>query len=292
MHDPASIPPAEVRVDAALVRALLAEQHPDLAGEAVALAAEGWDNVMFRVGDGLAARLPRRQLGADLLAVEARWLPPLAERLGVPVPAPVRAGGPGCGYPWAWSIVPWHVGETADAHPLRPHGVRDFGRALRALHAPAPADAPVNPFRGVPLAARPDPLPALGALHAGAVPRPLQRVWRRALAAAPPGPPTWTHGDLHARNVLGAPDGGLVAVIDWGDLGAGDPAVDLSALWTVIHPADHTVFCSTYGPVDGPLLDRARGWALVFGTIFAGLDQDQDPDAVALGRRTLARLQG
>lgn len=290
MDDPASIPPAEARVDVALVRALLTAQHPDLAGEPVELAAEGWDNVMFRVGDTLAARLPRRALGAELLASETRWLPELAPRLTVPVPAPLRAGVPGCGYPWPWAIVPWHAGETADRHPLRPQGVRDLGRAMRSLHTPAPPDAPVNPFRGIPLAERPDPLPALTALHDGAVPRPLQRVWRRALAAGPPGPLAWTHGDLHARNVLGAPDGSLVAIIDWGDVGAGDPAVDLSALWTVLHPADHTAFCSTYGPVDGPLLDRARGWALVFGTIFAGLAED--PDAVALGRRTLARLQG
>lgn len=284
------IPPAEVAIDAELIGALLHEQHPDLAGLPLALAAEGWDNAMWRLGPELAVRIPRRSLGATLLAVEHRWLPELAGRLPVPVPAPVRVGGPGAGYPWSWGVVPWHRGEIAEARALGAAGVRALGAALHALHVAAPAPAPRNPFRGIPLAAREDPLPALQALHDGAAPRALTRVWRRALAAEAPGPPVWIHGDLHARNLLVAPGGGLAAVLDWGDLGAGDPAVDLSVMWTVLEPADHGTFCAGYGPVDGPLLARARGWALVFGVVFAGLAGD--PGAVALGRRTLARLQG
>ena len=38
------MPAAEVDVDEPLVRALLAEQHPDLADRTVAVVANGWDN--------------------------------------------------------------------------------------------------------------------------------------------------------------------------------------------------------------------------------------------------------
>jgi aminoglycoside phosphotransferase (APT) family kinase protein len=187
-------------------------------------------------------------------------------------------------------VVPWYVGETAEARAVRVTGVRALGRALHALHVPAPSEAPRNPHRGPPLAAREDPLPALQALHDSGLPGALARTWHRALEADAPGLPVWIHGDLHPRNLLVAPDGGLAAILDWGDLGAGDPAVDLSLLWTVLDPADHGVFCAGYGSVEGPLLARARGWALVFGAIFAGLTGD--PGAVAIGRRTLTRLQG
>jgi aminoglycoside phosphotransferase (APT) family kinase protein len=81
------MPAAEFEVTADLVRRLLAAQHPDLAGLPVEPLASGWDNVLFRLGDDLVARLPRRTLGAAILVNEQRWLPVLAPRLPLPVPA-------------------------------------------------------------------------------------------------------------------------------------------------------------------------------------------------------------
>ena len=50
-------PAAEVDVDAALVTALLEEQHPDLAALPVPLVANGWDDAIFRIGTELADSL-------------------------------------------------------------------------------------------------------------------------------------------------------------------------------------------------------------------------------------------
>jgi aminoglycoside phosphotransferase (APT) family kinase protein len=97
-------PGAEHSVDTALVRSLLTAQHADLADLPLRQFASGWDNVIYRLGDAYSVRLPRRQLGADLVAHEQRWLPQLAPRLPLPVPVPVRTGEPGLGYPWHWSI--------------------------------------------------------------------------------------------------------------------------------------------------------------------------------------------
>jgi aminoglycoside phosphotransferase (APT) family kinase protein len=66
------MPAAEVDVTADLVRRLLAGQHPDLAHLPVEFLANGWDNVMFRVGEELAVRMPRRALGARILVHEQR----------------------------------------------------------------------------------------------------------------------------------------------------------------------------------------------------------------------------
>ncbi|MCW3041199.1 MAG: serine/threonine protein kinase [Solirubrobacterales bacterium] len=284
------VPPAEIAVDEDLVRGLLRDQHPDLADLPLELVAGGWDNDTWRLGDALAVRVPRRAFAVELIELEQRWLPVLAPALPVPVPAPVRVGGPGADYPWPWSVVPWFAGRTAAARTLSPAGARALGDALHALHVPSAADAPRNPYRSVALAGRPDPLEALEALCDREAPRPLTRCWRRALAAAPaPTTLRWIHGDLHARNLIVAADGGLAAIIDWGDVAGGDPAVDLSVLWTVLEPGLHGAFCAGYGPVEGALLDRARGWALCFGVIFAALEDD--PDAAALGRLTLTRLQ-
>src|SRR4249919_3336738 len=110
-------PQAEVDIDARLVAALLSEQHPDLAHQPLRPLAAGWDNVMFRVGNRLVARLPRRLAAVPLLLNELRWLPEVATGLPLPVPVPVRSGAPGCDYPWPWSISPWLPGQTADSTP-------------------------------------------------------------------------------------------------------------------------------------------------------------------------------
>lgn len=42
-------PAAEIDVDEALVGALLADQHPDLAERPLRLLGSGWDNVLYRL---------------------------------------------------------------------------------------------------------------------------------------------------------------------------------------------------------------------------------------------------
>ncbi len=137
-----SMPAAEVEVTADLVRRLLAGQHPDLAGLPVRPLANGWDNSLFRLGDDLVARLPRRALGASILVNEQRWLPSLAPRLPLPVPVPARTGVPGEGYPWPWSVVPFLPGTPASGGPpFDPwRAAADLGGFFSALHVPAPPD--------------------------------------------------------------------------------------------------------------------------------------------------------
>src|ERR1700677_2873474 len=150
------MPAADVDVTPDLVRRLLAGQHPDLAGLPIEFMTNGWDNAMFRVGDELVARLPRREIAAAILLNEQRWLPVVAREVQLPIPCPERAGVPADGYPYPWSVVPYLAGEpAADAGLLDLANVAvDVGRFLGSLHVPAPPDAPANPVRGVPLAQR------------------------------------------------------------------------------------------------------------------------------------------
>jgi aminoglycoside phosphotransferase (APT) family kinase protein len=285
-----NMPAAEVDVDEPLLGRLLAEQHPDLAGAELRLLASGWDNVLYRVGPDLVARLPRRQVAAALVDHEQRWLPEIAARLPLPVPAPVRVGRPGAGYPWRWSLCPWLAGEPAALAPLADaaDAARVLGSFVAALHVPAPANAPANPVRGVPLAARSAAFEArlakLGRLVDGAGAR---EVWRAASDAPPwAGPPLWLHGDLHPANVLVA-DGRLAAVIDFGDLTAGDPATDLAAAWMLFEPGARAVFRDCAGDVDDATWCRARGWAVGLSVAILASSADNELMA-AVARRTLA----
>jgi len=287
-----------VDVSADLVRRLLAGQHPDLADLPVEFLANGWDNVMFRVGAELVARLPRRTLGAQILVHEQRWLPLLAPRLPLPIPYPERIGHPAHGYPWPWSIVPYLPGEpaaTADKLDL-PLAAAAIAGFLGAMHVPAPADAPPNPFRGVPLAERAENFGKndLNTL-AGQVDRAaVLGVWEDALAAPVfAGPPVWLHGDMHPANIL-VRDGLVSGIIDFGDITAGDPAADLSVAWMLL-PADRGgAFREAYQahqaagsvPADGELWRRARGWALNLALAFLAHSAD-NPLIRGIGDRTL-----
>ena len=287
------MPAAEVDVTPALLRRLLAEQHPDLAGQPVTLLANGWDNVVFRVGGDLLARLPRREMGARLAVHEQRWLPALAPRLPLPIPAPVRTGRPGLGYPWPWSIVPFLPGEVAASTPPADPGAAavSLGRFLAALHMPAPPDAPENPFRGVPLADRTDTVMQNLSLVADQVDvRAVRRMWAAALAAPRwRQPPVWVHGDLHPANIL-VHDGRISGVIDFGDLTAGDPAADLSVGWMLLPAGWHQAFRDSAGAGDASWA-RATGWALALGLVYLAHSAD-NPQLAAVGRHTLRAVLG
>jgi aminoglycoside phosphotransferase (APT) family kinase protein len=283
-------PAAEVDIDEPLVRSLLAEQHPDLASVSLVELDAGWDNTLWRLGGDLLVRLPRRAVAAPLTVHEQRWLPTLGPALPLPVPVPVRAGRPSARYPWSWSIVPWFEGTPGDRTALiAPAAVAEqLGGFLRALHRPAPTDAPPNPFRGVPLVDRLDAFELrVRDLDAEIDTPSVRAVWERAGAAARwDGPPVWLHGDLHPANLLFT-DGALAAVIDFGDICAGDPATDLAAAWMLLPASVLPDFTRAYGGIGPDLEARALGWSILFGLMLLAIGLDDRPTYEPIGRRAL-----
>jgi aminoglycoside phosphotransferase (APT) family kinase protein len=286
-------PAAEITLTERQVRDLLEAEFPELAGLPLRLVAEGWDNAVWRLGEDLAVRLPRRAVAAELILNEQRALPVLAARTTVPVPLPLGVGVPRGSMPWAWSVVPWFAGR-----PLLkvPRGAREsaapaLAAFLRDIHVLAPSDAPRNPVRGVPLAARSAAVEQR--LGAGLVPRAgeVRAAWEEALAAPPfVGAPVWLHGDLHAANVVvtdaASGDPVLAAIVDFGDVTAGDPATDLAAAWLCFDAAGRRAFRAAYGSNDDALWARARGWAAVLATALCANSLD-DPGMARLGRETV-----
>ncbi|MFE0458912.1 aminoglycoside phosphotransferase family protein [Kitasatospora sp. NPDC058965] len=254
----------ELRYEQDLVRALLRDQHHDLADLELRDVNGGWDNQMWRLGEDLAVRLPRTERAPALLERERTWLPALAGRLPLPTPVPLRVGRPSSLFDRTWTVARWVEGDPADHTPITWNQAADtLAEFLRALHHPAPADAPANPLRGVPLADMPlnEDQFGLVAGHPGA--DGARELWERAVAApAWQGPPTWLHGDLHPANVV-VRDGTLAGVVDFGELCAGDPATDLSAAWILLPAGTAGRFFDAYGDTDEATRLRARGWAVL-----------------------------
>jgi len=286
-------PAAEFTIDEGLVSRLLAEQHSDLAHLPLRVVGAGWDNAMFRLGDHLAVRLPRRSVAAGLITHEQRWLPSLAKHLTIPVPTPCRVGKPTLGYPWEWSVVPWLKGIPADSNQPAASQAARFARFLNALHVPAPPDAPRNSVRGVPLHLRASAVEArMKRLEARAplITRHITQIWNQALEAPLDGIPTWLHGDLHPRNVL-VDDGVISGIIDWGDITSGDCATDLASVWMLFgEPHAQRAALAEYGEVSEATCRRAKGWAVLFGVTMLDTGLIDNPGNAALGERILQRV--
>jgi len=289
----------EIEIDRALVERLVCGQFPQWAGLGLRpVGSAGTDNVMWRLGQDLAVRMPRHPRAAPQIEKEQRWLPRLAPRLPLAVPVPLGAGEPAEGYPWPWSVCRWLEGESALVAPVAdPRGLAldlaGFIAALRAIDpGGGPAPGPHNFGRGVPLAERDARVRAAissldGAIDTGAV----TDAWETALRApAWQGRPVWLHGDLLPGNLL-VRDGRLGGVIDFGGLAVGDPACDLLPAWTLLDGAARSVFRAALA-VDDATWERGRGWALSMGLIVLPYYRDTNPTLVGVARRAIAEVLG
>jgi aminoglycoside phosphotransferase (APT) family kinase protein len=268
----------ELMIDVPLVRALVDRDLPGCDSLPLRpLAASGSTNALFRLGDDLLVRLPRQPGGSAAIAKEARWLPVLAPLLPVPVPEVVAVGAPGLGYPEAWSVVRWLAGEVpavvGDAPGCRTDGLAEdlAGVVLALRQAEVPPDALSDPHL---LSYRGDPLEAMDEQTRRDIEacRTLDGldldldaaldVWEQAMAlpAAEPAPVRWYHGDLLAENLL-VRDGRLSAVLDFGGLAVGDPAVDLMVAWEVLDAGSREVLRRAVGVDDHTWL-RGQAWTL------------------------------
>jgi aminoglycoside phosphotransferase (APT) family kinase protein len=289
----------ELTVDDHLVRRLVDRQFPQWRGLPLRrLPPLGTDNQLVRLGEELLVRLPRIDWAAQAPAREYAWLPWLAPQLPLPVPAPVALGRPDLDYPFEWTVVPWFEGEPVTARHLGgaddnvaweplAHELAAFLVRLRTIDA---SKAPVRPdgARGSSLGScdewvREWTTRAGERVNGAAV----LDAWEESLSApGPSGPPAWVHGDVHEGNVL-VRAGRVSAVIDWGSLGAGDPAVELNAAWGFLPPQAAGTFRAAMG-LDHAAWLRGRGWALV--PAISGLVY-YERTAPQFARRSLATLE-
>lgn len=282
----------QIDVDEALLHELLRAQFPQWADLPVAAVAEhGTDHALYRLGDELVARLPVIGWADGQAAFEAEWLPRLAPGLPVELSVPVAVGTPSERYPFAWSVNPWLPGQPLDLDRVAT-GVlaEDLGRFVRALQACDATGAGLFGSRGQPLdepgrdratreslAAADDLVDAAAALA----------VWEAGQAApAWDRPPAWFHGDLLPGNLL-VRDGRLSAVLDWGPSGAGDPAVELAAAYTLFDdPADRARFVAEVAPDEATWL-RARAWKVSLSAMGIPYYRDTVPAFAESGIRAI-----
>ncbi len=253
-------------IDAALARRLVDTQFPQWAELPLLLfTPAGSDHVIYRLGEELSVRIPRHAGAITQARKEAEWLPRLAPHLPLAVPVPVEVGEPDFGYPWPWSASRWLAGEVATVDALSGSHeaavvLAEFLTALHRFDSATTQDLTGQPLSTWDTATRSAITKAGDAFDTAA----MGELWDAALAAPDwDRPPVWFHGDFHTGNLLTA-KGRLSAVIDFGELGKGDPARDLIIAFTLMSAETRATFRTTLD-VDDATWSRGRGWALATG---------------------------
>ncbi|MBN8950624.1 MULTISPECIES: aminoglycoside phosphotransferase family protein [unclassified Rhizobium] len=279
-----------------MVRRLLSRTTPQWADLPVRrLASSGTDNAIYRVGEKLLLRLPRREAAANLITKELDWLPRFGDLL-LDVPKLYFRGRIDFGLKGEFGIFEWMEGDIAApqniADPLA--AALALASFLNALHRVdtegAPPAGESNHRRGVALEVlSPVTLAAIEILADEIDTKAAMQLWKRASQTRRQGPPVWLHGDLKADNLI-ARDGKLAGVIDWGLCAVGDPAADYAAAWTWVDQSARDAFRSACGIEDADWL-RAEGWALYAAVIALSYYRGGKNEALCeQSRLTLSRL--
>jgi aminoglycoside phosphotransferase (APT) family kinase protein len=287
----------QIDISAETVRELLVSQFPGWAGKPVRrIRASGTVNAIFRIGDGLAARCPLRP--ADLVATrqtleqEARASEEFARHSPFPSPIPVAIGDPGSGYPLPWSVQTWLAGVVVSDDDVS--GNAEFAAGLaELLTALRSAETGGRRFQG---SGRGGDLHdhdrwvdtcLRKSEHLLDVPR-LAALWEHFRELPRTTADVMTHGDLIPANVLVA-DSRLGGILDCGDFGPADPALDVIAGWHLLGDRARAVFFAQLR-CDELETERSKAWAFEQAIGAVWYYDSTNPAMSAMGRRTLRRI--
>lgn len=241
------------------------------------------------VVDIMVVRLPHIHWAVESVDREHRWLPWLAPRLPVAIPAPLGMGSPAEGYPWHWSVYRWLDGEnpTVDciADPRRL--ALELAEFLAVLQRIDPADGPPT---GRPLAMLDAQVrSAIEALRGMVDTDAVTMAWDAALEVPDwAGPPVWLHGDLAPGNLLLVGER-LSAVVDFSGVGLGDPSGDLRIAWNLLPGSVRTIFRDAL-QVDDATWARGRGRALAQALFQLPYYCDTNPGLAANARHVIREI--
>ena len=286
-------PPRELNITEATVQNLIDNQIHELADLPLQYLDEGWDNVMYRLGEDYLIRLPRRAIAANLISNEQTYLNYLPSQLPINIPRSIFSGIPQDNYPWHWSVLPYFEGEAADLTSIDSGESIRFTKFLKQIHQPANGTAPTNKYRGVDLVEREaDVKQRLESVkkHMPDLYVLLIKLWEEAIKADKNANDYWLHGDLHPKNIL-VHQGTFSAIVDWGDITSGDVATDLAAIWLMFDSPQARADAISDYDIEKPLLSRTLGWVIYFATVFYETGLNHNPRHLKIGENAFKRLQ-
>ena len=213
----------------------------------------------------------------------------------VPAPEPLAIGEPEESFPLPWTVHTWLPGAiaTPDSVSSSHAFARDLARLIWALRT---VDVRGRTFRSGRGGRRGGQLSTHDAWMEICFQRstglvdvaPLRRLWAELRQLPQPGTLAMTHGDLTPMNLLVEGDR-LAGVLDTGDFGPADPALDLVCAWHLFEAGPRGTLRDALS-CPGDEWQRGMAWAFEQAMGLGWYYQRTNSLMAKLGYSTLARI--
>lgn len=284
----------ELEINDDLVCSLIKIQCPDRLGLPLKrVKSSGTDNALFRLGQNWIVRLPRL-VGSDAnINKEYLWVPQLAPFLNISISVPVFKGDSTDFYPSSWMISQWHNGSNPEFeieneyHDL----AKDLANFLNQFHNIPLSNGPAS-RRGLPLNVVDDEMRmSISQLnHKEVDTKRITEIWEQSLSIPYWNKEAvWIHGDFLPGNIL-IQNNRLSAVLDFSDVGVGDPACDCVIAWALMNSESRKIFKNHLENTDENTWLRGRAWALSIAVIMLPYYMHTNPVLVALARHVITHI--
>ncbi|MCB1827357.1 MAG: phosphotransferase [Coxiellaceae bacterium] len=295
----------EIDISPAFVRARLAESFPEFAVTSVELLGRGWDNAAYLVNQQWVFRFPCREVAAQVMAVEVALLPAIQEILPLTIPTLEFICTDNPNYGWPFSGYKKLSGETAcrlqmnDDERLR--CAIPLAQFLKVLHSEQlfqigrecniPGDIWQKSDPSFRVSLTLELFDALAARNVYFASDKLRQLVQGSEDIVVERPSSLVHGDFYVRHLIIDNVGELSGIIDWGDVHIGQPALDLSIVYSFLPVASHDLFWQHYGEVSTESKRLAKLRAIYSAVMLIDYgDKINDQDLVREGLYCLARF--
>lgn len=256
-----------MELDLTTIQKIISIQYPKYASfEIRNVVKSGHDNQTFHLGNEYSLRFPSAYDYSSQVLKEHQFCKKLQESISYRITEPIELGQPSDLFPYHFSINSWIDGESMNEFNVKDKNqlAYDLAQFLNELkqcdpHL-GPLPGPHNFYRGGNLSTyHEETIQAIKECDDFDQTECL-KIWHTGLNSDFKGPNTWIHGDLEKDNLL-IKDDRLYAVIDFGNMGIGDPACDYVMAWTYFNIESRQIFLQAFG-INQAMINRAKAWAL------------------------------
>lgn len=263
---------ADITITDALVTNCLTHQFPTLPIQTLRCIGEGWDNKVYLINEEFIFRFPRRNIAIQLIERENAVLTKLQSIQEVAIPNPIYLGNASEYYPYPFHGYRMISGQSGCHAYLTPQqriaSIVPLTAFLKQLHQ-------INATQALALGAKPQVFDRTDVHTATTtLTEVVQKIIARKIAFIDMSifqneidtalqiplareEQCLIHGDLYCRHLM-FNEGQLRGIIDWGDVGINNKAVDLAVLWSFYPSSCHAYFLTHYGEVDPATWAYAR----------------------------------
>ncbi|MDR7071774.1 phosphotransferase [Fictibacillus barbaricus] len=292
----------DFKIEAELVKKLLDEQFSKLSSMPIKKLGEGLDNTVYLVGEEFVFRFPRNDSNVPGLMREGNILPKLESIIDLPYPKPVFYGEKSEEYPFPFLGYPYMRGKfpIGLSDEQRSMSAETLAQFLRTLH-----NFPLDKARELGLLNDARDLLNIQnrkeyvinhfmdelSLHLEKNDYELLSDYLNQLETGfVQLKEVFLHGDLHFKNIMVDEAGKISGIIDWGDMGIGHPACDLSAVYSILPPQARKAFYKVYGEADEETKVLARFIAVFIAMVLLlQAMEDKDDEVAAEAKATIKR---